>query len=86
MKFHLPDQIERMMRRFWESRVRRGTVTGTTGARVFVQWADQDDPEPKSFARLASYASPSQGDEVIAIRISGGRRSDWIVIGEIERA
>lgn len=82
---NIAEMIGRFIRAYWLDHVRLGTVTGTSGGRVFVRWPGQDSPEPRSFARLASYSSPSTGHEVLCLKTSTGRRSDWIVLGKVER-
>ena len=84
MRGNLASHVISLVARFWEGHVRIGIVTGTSGDRVNIRWADQDDPEPRSFARLASY-SPTVDDEVLVLKTSASRRSDWIVMDKVER-
>ena len=81
---NIAEMIRRHAESYWGGHVRLGIVTGTSGNRVFVRWPDQADPESVAFPRLASY-SPSTSDEVLCLKTSAGRRSDWIVLGEVER-
>lgn len=71
------DRVDRLLR----ERTVRVTVTGTSGSLVTIQRTGQSAPDAQSYPKLASYGSPTNGDEVIIQRVGDG----WIVLGKVVR-
>lgn len=80
---NLENETRRIIDERWERRVFRGTVTGTSGNRVAIKRSEHD-PEEGPYPRLASYSSPTVGDEVI-VKWVGGKDGGYIIEGKVLR-
>lgn len=64
----------------------RATVTGTSGNKVVIQPQTQSGTTTLTAARLSSYSSPQNGDEVLGIYIPDGHGGySPFVLGKPER-
>lgn len=59
----------------------RAAVTGTSGNLVTIRRFGQTAADTQSYARLASYSTPTAGDEVLCLKVGSG----VIVIGKVLR-
>lgn len=64
-------------------RVALGVVTGTSGNRVLVRLSDSAAADSQAYARLSSYSSPTNGDEVLMLKV--GNPPAWLCIGKVLR-
>lgn len=72
--------VSQYMQKFWEKHVFLATVTGTSGNKVTIK-PSGDGSAIGSFAKLAAYAAPVNGDEVLVIKVGG----NYLVCGKISR-
>lgn len=79
---NLAAEIQRLYEEWRRRDTWRGTVTGTSGNLVTVRRTGQSAADPQSYARLASYTSPTIGDEVVVVRVGEGE----FVVGKVLRS
>lgn len=77
---NLADMTIRLFTAQWNKWIFRATVTGTSGNLVTIQ-RPGFSADSQSYARLNSYSSPTNGDEVLVMWIGGG----YLVLGKILR-
>jgi len=65
----------------YRQRVFRAVVTGVSGELVEIQRTGQAAPDSQAYPRLASYVTPSVGDEVIVQQVGDG----WLITGKVLR-
>lgn len=58
-----------------------GVVTGTVGNLVTLTRTGETVPDTQSYPRLASYAAPVAGDEVLVLAVGIG----YLVVGKVVR-
>lgn len=59
--------------------VRLATVTGTSGSNVLVQFDGEAAASTKSYRRLVSYGTVTNGHRVVMLRAG----STWVVLGAL---
>ena len=57
------------------------TVTGTSGNLVTIRRTGEAASDAQSYPKLAAYAAPANGDEVLVLQFGAG----YIVLGKVTR-